>query len=145
MSEIPIGQTVSIRARLELRKLANVTFDEANSTVTFKYGSKTYRYAYTLSTYGDVNLDDIGANLSQSEGTGEWSLRFDQNSSVMVDNNAPETGKITIPGTIDISVLTPASTEFPLWVIIVAIVVVLVVIVAAVLVVKMRGGAKVSP
>ena len=146
MGEIPVGQTVSIRARLELRNLANVSLDTANSIVTYKYGGKTYSYAYTLSTYGDVRLDDIGATLAQSEGTGEWTLRFDQNSSVLVDNNAPATGKITIPGTIDFSMMTPSGgAGIPLWMIIVAIVVVLVVIVVAVVVVKMKGAGGVSP
>jgi len=145
MSEIPIGQTISVRARLLLRNLANVTFDTANQIVTFKYGGKTYSYAYTP-YYEDYDLPELGASLSQSEGTGEWTLRFDQNSSVLVDENAPATGKITLPGTIDFSMMTPSGgTGIPLWMIIVAIVVVLVVIVVAVLAVKMKGAGGVSP
>jgi len=148
MGEIPLGQTVSIRARLELRNLANVSLDSTNSTVTFKYGGKTYRCAYSISTYGDIRLDDLGATMSQSEGTGEWTLRFDQNTAVFVDENAPDTGKITIPGTIDFSMLSNYIADgggIPLWMIIVAIVVVIVVVVIGVLAVKVRGAPKVSP
>jgi hypothetical protein len=145
MGEIPVGSTIELRARFELRNLQNVTKDEANSTVTFKYGGKTYSSPYTLSTYGDINLD-VGGNISQSEGTGEWSYRFDLNTTVLVDNNAPPTGKITMPGVLDVSFLTPSGgAGIPLWMIIVAVVVVLVFIVVAVVAVKMRGGATVSP
>jgi hypothetical protein len=146
MSEIPIGQTISLRARLLLRNLANVTFDTTNQIVTFKYGGKTYSCAYTP-YYEDYDLPDLGATLAQSEGTGEWSLRFDQNSSVIVDENAPTTGRITIPGIIDFSMLSNyvVTGGFPLWIIIAAIVVVIVVVVIGVLAVKVRGAPKVSP
>jgi len=147
MNEIPVGSDISLRARLVLRRLANVSFDNANSMVTYKYGGKTYSYPYTVDQYGDVtvSIGEVSASLSQSEGTGEWTLRFDQNMGVHVDNNAPETGKITILGTIDFSMMTPIGTTFPLWIIIAAIVVVIVVVVLVALAVKFRGAPKVSP
>jgi len=148
MSEIPVGSDISLRARLALRRLANVSLDEATGMATYRYGGKTYSYPYTVDQYGDVTLSigEVSASLSQSEGTGEWTLRFDQNIGVHVDNNAPATGKITLPGIIDFSMMTPSGGGgLPLWVIIVAIVVVLVVIVVAIVVVKMKGAGGVSP
>jgi len=146
MGEIPVGQTVQLRARFKFRQLTNVSLDNANSIVTFKYGGKTYSYSYTVDQYGDKNLDDIGANLNQSEGTGEWTLQFDMNTTLLVDNNAPATGKITMPGVLDVSVLqSSGGAGIPLWIIIVGVVVVLVCIGVMVVAVKMRGGATVSP
>lgn len=105
MDEIPIGENIYIRARLLLRNLSGVTFDTTNQTVTFKYGGNTYHYAYAP-YYEDYTLTDVDATLSQTEGTGEWSIRFDSNISILVDNNAPATGEIFC-GIVDFSNLGP--------------------------------------
>ena len=110
MDEIPIGENIYIRARLLLRNLSGVTFDTTNQIVMFKYGSQTYSYTYSLSAYGDVRLDEIDGTLRQSEGTGEWSLGWDQDVTVLVDNNAPATGEIFC-GMIDFSRFSPPIVD----------------------------------
>ncbi len=141
MNEIPVGETITLKARFLFRDLSPPTFD--GEYATFKIGTNTYRYKYTKS-YDDYDLDEIGGTLSISEGTGEWRLSFDQIIPVIVDNTVSSTGTITITGTIDFSGLTPAGLSIPIELILAG-GIILVVAIAAIFLVRRRRGEELPP
>ena len=105
MDEIPVGGTVNVMARLVLRNLTSVTFNNVDNIVTFKYNGETYSYKFISEDifpieYRIVNFE-IGPNVTLRQSwDNEWMLSFDQTMTILVDNNAPATGKITIPSAI---------------------------------------------
>ncbi|MEW6592408.1 MAG: hypothetical protein AB1305_01790 [Candidatus Hadarchaeota archaeon] len=111
MTEMPTSGVIRLRTRMLIRNLSAPSF--SGDSVTFKVGSTTYTYKfdqlgddYQLKTPSGGSVGS-GATLTQSS-SGEWELKWDSTQDVLVDNNAPSTGTITMTSPIELGLAASA-------------------------------------
>ncbi len=143
MTDIPIGSSVTLRARLLIKDInAKFTGEDAGNVV-FTIGGVQYQYPFQKDQWGDIWISGEGfqARIDQDY-QGVYRLLIDQSTPVSVSNDAPSSGTIIVPSiNLNLTLMSPPEPghELPFELKVIIAVVVVMAVVGAVVYLALRG------